>query len=95
MCQKYETGLFAGNSCFAIYVGNFLFLALILVFVQWGVREHTSDDHQTSNLCMSELKNCLDNSLGPAFVTFLGDKYGYQTFLIYFSVVSRIFFDCW
>eukprot|EP00026_Physarum_polycephalum_P000281 Phypoly_transcript_00281.p1 GENE.Phypoly_transcript_00281~~Phypoly_transcript_00281.p1 ORF type:complete len:1777 (-),score=249.49 Phypoly_transcript_00281:112-5442(-) len=55
-------------------------LTFEVVDMRWGVRETTNDSHNTSALCMKELHKCLDNSLGPAFVCFLGEKYGYRPF---------------
>eukprot|EP00163_Fabomonas_tropica_P021426 TRINITY_DN3747_c0_g1_i18.p1 TRINITY_DN3747_c0_g1~~TRINITY_DN3747_c0_g1_i18.p1 ORF type:complete len:394 (+),score=107.97 TRINITY_DN3747_c0_g1_i18:202-1383(+) len=51
-----------------------------VVDMRWGVREDTGDSHGTSELCMSEIAKCLRNSAGPAFVTFLCNKYGYRPF---------------
>eukprot|EP00961_Rhodomonas_salina_P078616 1057353-Rhodomonas_salina.1 len=51
-----------------------------VVDMRWGVRESTANDHGTSGLCMWELEECKRLSLGPAFVTFLGDRYGYRPF---------------
>lgn len=51
-----------------------------VVDMRWGVREFSTDDHLTSQLCMKELKKCIDLSVGPAFVNLLGDKYGFRPF---------------
>jgi len=45
-----------------------------------GVRDSTTKSHNTSTLCMKEIKKCLDMSLGPAFICFVGNKYGYRPF---------------
>lgn len=51
-----------------------------IVDMRWGVRESTGNDHGTSDLCFSEIYKCHELSLGPSFVTFLGDRYGYRPF---------------
>jgi len=47
----------------------------------WGVRESTTKSHNTSILCMKEIKKCLAMSLGPTFICLIGNKYGYRPFL--------------
>lgn len=42
------------------------------------VRDESTDDHMTTELCMNEIKNCQRLSMGPNFVVFLGQKYGYR-----------------
>lgn len=49
-----------------------------VVDMRWGVRDEATDDHMTTDLCMNEIKNCQRLSVGPNFVTFLGQKYGYR-----------------
>lgn len=49
-----------------------------VVDMRWGVRDEATDDHMTTALCMNEIKNCQRLSVGPNFVTFLGQKYGYR-----------------
>lgn len=49
-----------------------------VVDMRWGVRDEATDDHMTTQLCMNEIKNCQRLSVGPNFVTFLGQKYGYR-----------------
>lgn len=46
--------------------------------MRWGVRDEATDDHMTTELCMREIRNCQRLSMGPNFVTFLGQKYGYR-----------------
>jgi WD40 repeat protein len=50
------------------------------VDMRWGVREGTIDDHTTTELCLAEVNHCLRNSLGVAFVVFLGQRYGFRPF---------------
>ncbi|XP_043227949.1 NACHT and WD repeat domain-containing protein 2-like isoform X1 [Amphibalanus amphitrite] len=46
--------------------------------MRWGVRDEATDDHMTTELCMKEIDNCQRLSMGPNFVVFLGQKYGYR-----------------
>ncbi|KAF9823507.1 hypothetical protein SFRURICE_011360 [Spodoptera frugiperda] len=50
-----------------------------VVDMRWGVRDEATDDHMTTELCMREIKNCQRLSMGPNFVVFLGQKYGYRS----------------
>lgn len=36
--------------------------------MRWGVRDESTDDHSTLELCLKELKACQDLSTGPNFV---------------------------
>lgn len=49
-----------------------------VVDMRWGVRDEATDDHMTTSLCMQEIHNCQRLSIGPNFVVFLGQKYGYR-----------------
>ncbi|KAK5645668.1 hypothetical protein RI129_004132 [Pyrocoelia pectoralis] len=49
-----------------------------VVDMRWGVRDEATDDHMTTELCMKEIENCQRLSMGPNFVVFLGQKYGYR-----------------
>ncbi|CAH1790955.1 unnamed protein product [Owenia fusiformis] len=51
-----------------------------VVDMRWGVRDEAQDDHMTSGLCIKEIKNCQDISMGPHFVMLIGQKYGYRPF---------------
>ncbi|KAK3736404.1 hypothetical protein QZH41_017906 [Actinostola sp. cb2023] len=51
-----------------------------IVDMRWGIRDESTDDHLTSELCMKELYACQKLSTGPSFITFLGQKYGYRPF---------------
>ncbi|XP_070534262.1 NACHT and WD repeat domain-containing protein 2-like [Ptychodera flava] len=51
-----------------------------VVDMRWGVRDEATDDHMTSELCMNEIAACQKLSMGPNFVTFLCQKYGYRPF---------------
>ncbi|XP_064648000.1 NACHT and WD repeat domain-containing protein 2-like [Lineus longissimus] len=49
-----------------------------VVDMRWGVRDEATDDHMTTDLCMQEIDTCQRLSMGPNFVVFLGQKYGYR-----------------
>ncbi|XP_012943969.1 NACHT and WD repeat domain-containing protein 2 [Aplysia californica] len=49
-----------------------------VVDMRWGVRDEATDDHMTTKLCMQEIVNCQRVSMGPNFIVFLGQKYGYR-----------------
>ncbi|XP_065565326.1 NACHT and WD repeat domain-containing protein 2-like isoform X3 [Artemia franciscana] len=49
-----------------------------IVDMRWGVRDEATDDHLTTDLCMREIENCQRLSMGPNFISFLGQKYGYR-----------------
>ncbi|XP_037797036.1 NACHT and WD repeat domain-containing protein 2-like [Penaeus monodon] len=49
-----------------------------VVDMRWGVRDEATDDHMTTELCMREIDNCQRLSMGPNFVVFGGQKYGYR-----------------
>eukprot|EP01103_Thecamoeba_quadrilineata_P016414 TRINITY_DN5482_c0_g1_i1.p1 TRINITY_DN5482_c0_g1~~TRINITY_DN5482_c0_g1_i1.p1 ORF type:complete len:1835 (+),score=369.73 TRINITY_DN5482_c0_g1_i1:132-5507(+) len=51
-----------------------------VVDMRWGIRDQSTLDHLTSDLCIREIISCQDTSMGVNFVTFLGDKYGYRIF---------------
>ncbi|RWS26802.1 NACHT and WD repeat domain-containing protein 2-like protein, partial [Leptotrombidium deliense] len=56
-----------------------------VVDMRWGVRDEATDDHSTTELCLKEIKNCQKLSVGPNFVVFLGEKYGYRPIPTYIS----------
>ncbi|KAF5284944.1 hypothetical protein FQA39_LY16899 [Lamprigera yunnana] len=61
------------------FVHNFISEKRVrVVDMRWGVRDEATDDHMTTELCMKEIENCQRLSMGPNFVVFLGQKYGYR-----------------
>lgn len=61
-----------------IWVDNLMLMKEFLVFRMNQVRDESTDDHMTTELCMKEIENCQRLSMGPNFVVFLGQKYGYR-----------------
>ena len=39
-----------------------------VVDMRWGVRDESTDEHKTADLCLTELTGCQRLSLGPNFV---------------------------
>lgn len=48
--------------------------------MRWGIRDESTDDHQTTAICMREIEQCQQHSIGPNFITFLSQRYGYRPF---------------
>lgn len=46
--------------------------------MRWGVRDEATDDHMTTTICLEEIRNCQQASIGPNFIFFGGQKYGYR-----------------
>ena len=53
-------------------------LSIQVVDMRWGVRDEMTNEHQTTELCMTELRNCQRLSMGPNFIYFGAQKYGYR-----------------
>ena len=49
-----------------------------VVDMRWGVRDEMTNEHMTTQLCMTELKACQNLSIGPNFIYLGGQKYGYR-----------------
>ena len=49
-----------------------------VVDMRWGVRDEMTNEHMTTALCMNELKGCQQYSMGPNFIYFGAQKYGYR-----------------
>ncbi|KAM9330625.1 NACHT domain- and WD repeat-containing protein 1 [Gastrophryne carolinensis] len=53
-------------------------LSFEVVDMRWGVRDYASVDHMTTDLCLREIKACQRTSIGPYFIGFVGNRYGYR-----------------
>ena len=42
--------------------------------MRWGIRKFAGDRHETSDICMAELRRCQEKSLGVNYVLILGNK---------------------
>ena len=51
---------------------------LQIIDMRWGVRDEATDDHSTTKICLEEIKNCQDMSVGPNFIFLGGQKYGFR-----------------
>ena len=51
-----------------------------IVTMRWGVNGISGDTHKTSELCMKQLENSKTCSIGTAYVTFQGHRYGWCPF---------------
>ena len=49
-----------------------------VVDMRWGVRDEMTNEHATTALCMNELRGCQKFSMGPNFIYFGTQKYGYR-----------------
>ena len=50
--------------------------------MRWGVRDEMTNEHMTTDLCMTELRNCQKYSMGPNFIYFGAQKYGYRSLFL-------------
>ena len=50
------------------YCKEFHNLEFQVVDMRWGVRDESTDEHKTVDLCMTEIDRCQQLSLGPNFV---------------------------
>ena len=53
-------------------------IVIEVVDMRWGVRDEMTNEHATTALCMNELRGCQKFSMGPNFIYFGGQKYGYR-----------------
>lgn len=50
------------------------------ISMRWGVRSGASNDHDTADMCMKQLHDCLEQSAGLAYITLQSHRYGYCPF---------------
>eukprot|EP00736_Rhodelphis_marinus_P007001 Rmarinus@m.18027 len=53
-------------------------LSFTVVDMRWGIRDQSTNTHQTTRICLKEIARCRRVSVGPYFAAILGDKYGYN-----------------
>ena len=53
-----------------------------VVDMRWGVRDENISYHQTSDICVQEIRNCQRLSLGPSFIVSHIAINGQTTFII-------------
>ncbi|KAJ3042457.1 hypothetical protein HDV00_007227 [Rhizophlyctis rosea] len=49
-----------------------------VVDMRWGIPDHQVHSNATEDICLTEIERCFKVSAGPAFVSILGNKYGYR-----------------
>ncbi|XP_056017514.1 uncharacterized protein LOC125672012 [Ostrea edulis] len=49
-----------------------------VVDMRWGVTEDSQNDHSVEKICLQEVENCQQMSLGPNFVAIIGNRYGFR-----------------
>lgn len=61
-----------------VNLGVLPFFLSQIIDMRWGVRDEATDDHSTTGICLEEIQNCKEMSLGPNFVFLGGQKYGFR-----------------
>ena len=60
--------------------------------MRWGIRKEAGDNHETSKICMDELKRCREDSPAVDYVLILADKWAplaqFPVYLVSVSVGS-------
>ena len=51
-------------------------LQLRVVDLRWGIRDDSTDNHATNQICLREVVRCREKSVGPCFLYLAGGKYG-------------------
>ena len=46
--------------------------------LRWGVSEEAGRDHRAMEICLAEIRRCLEVTPKPNFVVLLGDRYGWK-----------------
>ena len=71
------------------YCSEYHGLDFQVVDMRWGVRDESTDEHKTAELCMNEIEACQRLSLGPNFVV---NKffYNYDCWLIKYTLPELI-----
>lgn len=52
-------------------------IEIIISEMRWGISDIAVKENKTIEICLNEIDNCRDQSIGPFFCAFLGDRYGY------------------
>ncbi|RNA01612.1 NACHT and WD repeat domain-containing 2-like, partial [Brachionus plicatilis] len=51
-------------------------LDFLIYDMRWGISNEITTSHMTTTVCLNEIKNCQNTSVGPNFVAFLSHRYG-------------------
>ncbi|RDD38573.1 NACHT and WD repeat domain-containing protein 2 [Trichoplax sp. H2] len=49
-----------------------------VVDMRWGIKDASTDDHSVVEICMKQIEQSRQVSVGPYFIALLGQKYGYR-----------------
>lgn len=49
-----------------------------VIDLRWGITDESTDDHATNSICQREIARCRSKSIGPCFVYFSTQKYGWR-----------------
>ncbi|XP_052083625.1 NACHT domain- and WD repeat-containing protein 1-like [Mytilus californianus] len=49
-----------------------------IVDMRWGVTDDSQNEHSVEKICLLEVENCQNLSLGPNFIFISGDRYGFR-----------------
>jgi hypothetical protein len=44
--------------------------------MRWGINSEANNDHSTTDICLKEILNSKNDSIGPYFVALLSNRYG-------------------
>ena len=61
-----------------------------VVDMRWGVRDEATEDHMTSELCMTEIRACQKLSTGPNFIVSLSESL--KMIQTYFKLLKTIWY---
>jgi WD40 repeat protein len=53
-------------------------LSFSVVDLRWGIRDAATDDHNTIEICLGEIRRCLQQSTAAGFVFLSGERYGWR-----------------
>eukprot|EP00736_Rhodelphis_marinus_P001616 Rmarinus@m.862 len=54
--------------------------AFSAVEMRWGIREESTQEHKTAQICLDEIRRCRRDSRGLSYILILGNKYGFRPF---------------
>ncbi len=57
---------------------NFLHIFPSVIDLRWGIRDHSTNDHKTTEICLSEIDKCKQQTMNgaPFFLYLSFNKYG-------------------
>ena len=76
--HSFSSDLILNETFYCLDIFECVIFILKVVDMRWGVRDEMTNEHMTTALCMTELRNCQRLSMGPNFIYFGAQKYGYR-----------------